>query len=224
MRRQLSRGIGGRSIDPSEPASGRFTRRDVRDVVDRSVRYIDDLVVFAELDRLKRRGNRLNVRLAVLTVAVYRALLDVGVPRDHAVDLVADAGWRLYVLGTRPLIAAGRLRARGRQRRINTVIRWMLRFPFSAPGRPGYEVEVREEDSAIYTTWTWCPPQVFVRELVTQHDDRGDLEAFRRSWCSYDWALNDLLAGGNGCYSRPCTMSDGDSRCDMRWSAVAAHE
>jgi hypothetical protein len=221
-RRQLRRRLGGRSIDPAAPEHGRLTRRDIDAVAERAFRGFDDLVGFAALDDIERRGNRLNVRLAVLTVALYRALLDVGVPRSHAYDLVADAGWGLYEIGARPLVAAARFRSRDQQQRVSTAIRWLLRFPFSAPGRPGYEVEVCEADDAIYTNWTWCPPQAFVRRLVAEDEDRGDLEAFRRSWCAYDWAFNDRLASGTGDYSRPHTMSYGDTHCDMRWSTPVA--
>ncbi|MDH3754890.1 MAG: hypothetical protein OEU32_13555 [Acidimicrobiia bacterium] len=222
MRHQLRRAIGGRPIDPAAPQRGRFTRRDIDQIVDMTLVGYDDLVGLAHLDRLESVGNRLNVRLAVVTVALYRVLLDLGVSRSHACDLVSDAGWRLYSLGTRPLLAMARLRTADRQARVATVLGWLLRFPFAAPGRPGYEVDVWNDDDAMYTTWTWCPPQAFVRHLVSEHDDRGDLEAFRTSWCSYDWALNDVLAGGFGDYSRPQTMSRGDPQCDMRWSTRVA--
>lgn len=221
-RRHLRRVLHGRSIDPTVPERGRLTRRDVHAIAERTFGWFDDLIGEAHLDELDRRGNRLNVRLAVMTVALYRALLDEGIPRDVARDLVADVGWRLYEVGVRPLATAARLRSSDPQRRINTVIRWLLRFPFSAPGRPGYEAEVWEEPDAICTTWTWCPPHAFVRRLVAEGEDRGDLDAFRRSWCSYDWALNDRLAGGRGGYTRPHTMSDGDTCCDMRWSTRVA--
>lgn len=218
MRRQLWLAIGGRPIDPSMPDRGRLTRSAVNDVAERTFSGFESLLEFANFDELDRRGNRLNVRLAVATVALYRALLDIGIPQSHACDLVADAGWRIYRSATRPLAAAAHLRSRQPQRRVEIVLELLLHFPFSAPGRPGYEVETWAEDDAMYTTWTCCPPHEFVRRLTREREDRGDLEAFRRSWCSYDWSLNDLLAGGDGDYSRPHTMSHGDSQCDMRWS------
>jgi hypothetical protein len=221
-RRHLRRALVGRSIDLDAPERGRFTRHDIDAVAERAFGGFDDLVGYAEQDEMERRGNRLNVRLAVLTIALYRALLDAGVPRGHACDLVADAGWGLYDISARTLAAAARFRSRDQQQQINTVIRWLLRFPFSAPGRPGYEVEVQATSDAIYTNWTWCPPQAFVRRLVAEDEDRGDLEAFKRSWCAYDWAFNDRLARGSGNYSRPHTMSDGDTHCDMRWSTGIA--
>lgn len=175
-RRHLRRALVGRSIDLDAPERGRFTRHDVDAVAERAFGGFDDLVGYAELDEMERRGNRLNVRLAVLTIALYRALLDAGVPRGHACDLVADAGWGLYDISARTLAAAARFRSRDQQQQINTVIRWLLRFPFSAPGRPGYEVEVQATSDAIYTNWTWCPPQAFVRRLVAEDEDRGDLK------------------------------------------------
>ena len=219
LRRQLRASIRGRRIDPEDRPSGRFSSRDISQIADLTLHQLDDLNSLAEYRTLSSAGNRLNTFLAVLTVSVYRALLDFGVPAPHARDLVADAGWRLYRLGTRPLVIAAHLRAKGRQRRLAIILTWLLRFPFGAPGRPGYEVEVRSDGEAVQTTWTWCPPLAYVRRVVEQRGDRGDIEAFRSSWFSYDWALNDLLAGGDGTYSRPHTMSRGDQLCDMTWSA-----
>jgi len=167
-------------------------------------------------------GSRLNVALAVLTVALHRALLRARVPPDHAIDLVADTGWGLYRLGARPIVFATRLRHRDPGRRMVTALRLLLRFPFSAPGRPGYEVEAHDRADGFTTTWTWCPPLAFVQDLIVEQGDQGELEVFRRSWCSYDWALNDVLTGGRGAYRRPHTLSSGDDRCDMTWSVSTA--
>jgi hypothetical protein len=61
--------------------------------------------------------------------------------------------------------------------------------------------------------------------VVERHGDRGELEAFYQSWCLYDWPAADILAGGrageHGHYERPHTLSQGDSVCDMCWSAAS---
>jgi hypothetical protein len=114
-----------------------------------------------------------------------------------------------------------RVATRSRQRRLEWTLRMLMRFPFSAPGKPGYAVEAWSDGERFHTHWTHCPPQAFVRHLVERRGDRGELEAFYRSWCLYDWAGADLLVGDGrrGHYARPHTMSRGDAVCDMCWSA-----
>ncbi|MGK2948728.1 MAG: hypothetical protein ACSLFP_09150 [Acidimicrobiales bacterium] len=220
--RVVRRSLGGRRIDPNDPGRGRFGRHDINRLVDGTFDEVERLWPVARLERLPTSGSRLNVALAVLTVALYRALVRVGVPSGHALDLVSDTGWRLYRLGARPIVLAARLRHRDPHRRMVTALQLFLRFPFSAPGRPGYEVEAHDGTDGYLTTWTWCPPLAFVQDLIKEQGDQGELEAFRRSWCSYDWALNDVLTAGRGAYRRPHTLSAGDDRCDMTW-AVSDH-
>ena len=94
-----------------------------------------------------------------------------------------------------------------------------LKFPFNAPGRPGYEVKVESQDSQILTYWSSCPPQTFVRNLIERDGDKGELEAFYRSWCLYDWPGADIIAGDDerGHYHRTSTLSKGDPVCNMCW-------
>ncbi|WP_238367839.1 hypothetical protein [Mesobacterium pallidum] len=164
-------------------------------------------------------GNRLMVELAVFTAAAYRVLLDAGWTAEAARSAVADAGWLLYARMLALSSLPFRLTTRDPAKRLRRTIRTLLRFPFGAPGAPGYEVRVSEDASGISTHFTHCPPQTFVRTLILR-DDRGDLEAFRQSWCRYDWPGADLIAGDGrrGHYSRPHTLSHGDLVCDMCWT------
>lgn len=176
----------------------------------------------AALTDLPSIGNRLMVELAIFTVAAYRVLLDSGWTAEAARSAVADAGWLLYsrmlALSSLPF----RMTTRDPVKRLRRTIRTLLWFPFDAPGAPGYEVHVSEDASGISTHFTHCPPQTFVRTLISD-DDRGDLEAFRQSWCRYDWPGADLIAGDGrrGHYSRPHTLSHGDTLCDMCWRGEA---
>lgn len=220
LRRSLRRHLAGRMIDPADAARGRFLRQGANRVADSMLRQADRLLAQARIDDLPTAGSRLNVGFTVLTVSLYRALLEQNVPRHHAVDLTADVVWHYYALGGRAVHRLAGLRTRDPHERMVTALRMLLRFPFGAPGRPAYEVETADNGDSFITTWTWCPPHAFVRQLIAEEADAGELEAFRRSWCSFDWAFNDLIAGGNGGYRRPHTMSDGDAFCDMTWQAV----
>lgn len=175
----------------------------------------------AELEKLPTIGNRLMVEFAVYTAAAYRALLDMGATEATARSALADMGWVVYAWMLRLSSLPFRLATRDPGTRLRRTIRSLLRFPFNAPGPPGYDVEVRCDGEDILTHFHRCPPQSFVRELIARTGDRGDLEAFNESWCQYDWPGADVIAGdGNrGHYERRQTLSRGDPVCDMCWKA-----
>jgi hypothetical protein len=168
-------------------------------------------------------GNRLMVELAVFTSAAYRVLLGEGVVPAMARQLVADTGWVVYARMLRLSSWPFRVVSRDPARRLRWTIRSLLRFPFSAPGAPGFAVETHLDGRDIVTYFTHCPPQSFVRALVGARGDRGDLEAFFASWCQYDWPGADIIAGDGerGHYARTQTLSRGDPQCDMCWKAKA---
>ncbi|MBZ0128362.1 MAG: hypothetical protein K8F59_04560 [Rhodobacteraceae bacterium] len=186
----------------------------------------DGLRPVANLPRLPRTGSRLLVEMAILTSAAYRVLLDNGVKADNARTLVADIGWDYYAAQLRLASLPFRLTTRDPGRRLQRTIRLLLWFPFGAPGAPGYAVDVSTKGPDILTHFTHCPPHSFVRTLIEIKGDRGDLEAFRQSWCTYDWPGADLIAadGKRGHYVRRRTLSAGDPVCDMCWSARATDQ
>ncbi len=222
MRKSLDEIILGRIKVPGNPQAGRFLASDIKLLLKNAWRNIDEMLPEANLDRIPTVGNRHNVFLAILTIGLYHAFIDAGIEQAYATELFADAGWKLYVtfLGIPKRIA--RIVTRDPQRQLNVILRMFLRFPFSTPGRPGYEVRVWAKDDRFVTHWTWCPPFQFVKQYVKAHGDRGEIEAFYRSWCWYDWALTYAMVDGSdqkGYYERPHTLSQGDDVCDMCWSA-----
>jgi hypothetical protein len=221
VRRAARQILEGRWTDPERPEAGRWLRRDVDAFLARTWREVDTLLPEAALATLPNFGNRHNVFLAVVTTAAYRALLDQGVERGHAMLLVGDVGWKIYAWLLQAASLPFRLARRSRAGRLEATLRALMRFPFAAPGPPGYQVETRFEPGRVHTHWTHCPPLAFVRRVVAAHGDRGEVEAFYRSWCLYDWPAADLLVddGRHGHYRRPHTLSRGDSVCDMCWYA-----
>ena len=215
--------LEGRLIERGHPERGRLLRHDVNQILDRARRELDELVSEANLERLPTHGNRHNALMALFTVAAYHAIVKRGIERIYAAELVADIGWKLYTTMIVVPKLVARIVYRDPQKQINFVLRAFMVYPFSAPGRPGYEVKAWSEADRYCTFWTHCPPLQAVRDYVRRHGDCGELEAFRMSWCSYDWALTyALLDGGfqeKGHYERPHTMSAGDDVCDMCWYA-----
>lgn len=213
----------GRLLDREQPERGRFLRHDVDAILSQTWREVDELLPEAHLERIPTLGNRQNVFLAVLTVGAYHALRQAGIEKEYAIELFADMGWKVYAkfLPLPKLIA--RIITRDPQKQVNIILRMFMVYPFSTPGRPGYECRAWAEPGRFCTYWTHCPPFEFIRQYVEAHGDSGELEAFQRSWCWYDWALAYAMVDGGfkvrGYYQRPHTLSQGDDICDMLWCA-----
>ncbi|MGA9533688.1 MAG: hypothetical protein WBR18_13305 [Anaerolineales bacterium] len=214
--------LEGRLKERGHPAAGRFLPSEVRTIHRQAWAEVEGLLPQVQLSEVPTWGNRHNVFLAVLSVAMYHALLERGVDRDYAIELFADVGWKLYVKFLVVPKAIARLRTPDPQEQMNLVLQMLLRFPFNAPGRPGYEVKGYSVGrSKFITDWTYCPPFDYVKQYVEKHGDRGEVQAFFRSWCQYDWALAYAIAEGTGqpgWYQRPHALSQGDDICDMTWS------
>ena len=175
---------------------------------------------YAELERLPAFGNRLMVEFAVYTAACDRVMRGCGIDPAHARAALADAGWRIYRRMLSLSSLPYRILTRDPAKRIRWTIRMLLRFPFNAPGAPGYEVETHVYDDRILTHVRHCPPHSFFRRLAEGSGDPDALRAFRESWCLYDWPGADLIAGDGirGHYRRTQTLSSGDPVCDMCWA------
>lgn len=223
VRRALSRSLLGREIARGDPEMGRFLKSDVIAVHQDLWRNLDRIDLQAAFDALPNFGNRHNVFLAAVTLAGYRALRVRGIDKEHAVDLLGDVGWQLYMMLASLPRTIGKVFVRDPQKRIEYILRALMVFPFSAPGRPGYEVRAWADDDGFHTHWTCCPPFEFAERLSVLSGDKGELDAFRLTWCTYDWGLTYALLDGAfgvaGRYERPHTLSYGDSVCDMCWSA-----
>lgn len=211
----------GRMIQRDRPEMGRFLRHDADRVLKETWDEVDEILPSAELDRLPTFGNRHNVFLAIVTVACYHALINSGIERQYAIELVADLGWKLYTrFITLPRFVA-RLSSRDPHRQMGLILLILSKFPFNITGKPGYEANGHIEPECYCINYTFCPPYGFVKEYVEHNGDRGEIELFQRSWCWYDWAFAYAMVDGGyqklGHYERPHTLSSGDEVCDMRW-------
>ncbi|NOX72804.1 MAG: L-2-amino-thiazoline-4-carboxylic acid hydrolase [Alphaproteobacteria bacterium] len=182
-----------------------------------------DLRPVAELEKLPYTGNRILVELSILTIAAYRVLCREGIDPADARAAIADTGWNIYASQLALASLPFRLTSRDPAVRLQRTVRLLLWFPFSASKAPGYEVKTWLKDGDIYTHFTHCPPQTFVRNLIAQQGDKGELQAFAESWCKYDWPGADIIAGDSqrGHYERTKTLSSGDKLCDMCWKGRA---
>lgn len=216
--------LASRALVDADGSEVRWLRPEIDRFLDELEMEADTLRPGAGLQMLPSFGNRLMVELAVYTAACDRVLRRNGIAPASARQVVADLGWDVYrrmlALSSWPV----RLVARDPGRRLRWTIRMLLRFPFDAPGAPGYAVETRSEGEDLLTHFTHCPPQSYVRRLSEETGDPDALEAFRQSWCLYDWAGADIIAGDGqrGHYRRRRTLSHGDPVCDMCWRRRAS--
>lgn len=224
MKHAAHRVLLRRTIQLKDGTELRWFKPDVK----RFLAGIEDEVITlrpaARLSELPNTGNRLMVELAVYTIASYRAMLRLNIEVMAAKRLTADIGWDIYAFMLRLSSLPFGIITRNPGKRLRWTIRLLLHFPFNAPGAPGYAVTAWNDDDAIHTHWTHCPPQTFVRNLISETGDCGDLDAFYRSWCLYDWPGADLIAGDRrrGHYHRSQTLSRGDPVCDMCWAGRAS--
>lgn len=220
LKREVRRGfrsaLVGRERVPGSARHGRFTRPDVDGIVDDAWAEVETLLPAARLQRFPRRGTRLNVFLAVVTLAAFRALRRAGVDHERAISLTADGGWPVYQRMLRLPRALARLFRRAPQSRMSFIIRSLLRFPFAPPAdheAPGYRVRAWEDDEGMHTHWTRCPPLDVFRALC----QGSELDAFRGTWCQFDFpAAEQMVRGGR--FRRPHVLSEGDPVCDMTWT------
>jgi hypothetical protein len=219
FRRAARQTLKGRLFDSAEPNKGRWFESDIKEYLSQVWARTNALMPAAELDGLPTYGNRHNVFLAVVTTAAYQVMIERGVPTGHANAIVGDLGWKIYSWMLTNVSIPFRIFVRHPGRRMEKTLRALMVFPFNAPGAPGYEVSVWTEGFNTFTHWTHCPPQTFVRRLIEENGDQGELDAFYNSWCLYDWPGADILAndGQHGHYIRKQTLSKGDSVCDMCW-------
>jgi hypothetical protein len=198
----------GRSRARQSSDCGRFTRADVDDLLKTAwVHYAERV---GKLPREPTVGSRMNVRLACFTMSFFDALLAIGADREYAIELVADAAWKVYRLwstialelahltpGKATALAFAVSKDGGHQGDVS------LRFPFNAPG---YLIEPVPADNGTAFDVVRCPVANYFRE-------QGAIDLCAASWCNLDYALAELT---NEKLVRTKTLVRGDDRCDFR--------
>jgi hypothetical protein len=201
------RAIAGRNRVRGGAVSGRFVPSDVDHFLRQAWQRYDELSV--SLPPQPTRGSRMNLRLAALTDAMLGVLVDAGVERQYAVELIADTSWKIYEVWGRLGAIAALLRPSGDETlafaRTYSDGSVRLTFPFEAPG---YVVRPAEPscDSEVAFDVVHCPVAEYFRA-------RGEVDLCRAAWCDLDYPLADL----RGCtLKRSTTLVEGADRCDFR--------
>lgn len=194
----------GRDRSRQSTEQGRFTRRDVDDVLKKA--WIDYSARSKKLSPEPTFGSKMNVRLACFTMSFFDALLAAGTERDYAINLIADTAWRVYRLWSMAALGFARLTPGRRTSLAFAVNRHQglsLSFPFNAPG---YVIEPVSAPSGTAFDVVRCPIADYFRS-------EGAIDLCTASWCNLDYALAELTGEK---LVRTKTLVQGDGRCDFR--------
>jgi len=198
----------GRNRARQSPERGCFTRADVDGLL--KTAWSDYAERVGGLPSEPTVGSRMNLRLACFTMCFFNALLGAGVERAYAIELVADAVWKVYRLWSTVALGLARLtpgkttslafavtKAGGRQARVS------LSFPFNAPG---YRIEPVPAESGTAFDVVRCPVADYFRR-------QGAIDLCSASWCNLDYPLAEMTGER---LVRTKTLVRGDDRCDFR--------
>jgi ubiquinone biosynthesis protein len=199
----------GRNRAQRSPERGRFTRGDVDALLKTAWRDYTARVV--KLQPEPTAGSRMNVKLACFTLSFCNALLGIGTERAYAIELVADAAWRVYRLWSSIALGLARVTP-GKTTSLAFAVtnqgdhgRMSLRFPFNAPG---YLIEAVPAETRTAFDVVRCPIATYFRGEVA-------IDVCSASWCNLDYALAELT---HEKLVRTKTLVRGDDRCDFRLS------
>jgi len=198
----------GRNRVRQSPDRARFTHADVDALLKTAWANYAERV--GKLPPEPTVGSRMNVRLACFTMSFFNALLAIGTDREYAIELVADATWKVYRLWS--IIALGLAHLTpGKTTALAFAVTKhgdqqsdvSLRFPFNAPG---YLIEPVAAGSGTAFDVVRCPIADYFR-------GEGAVDLCTASWCNLDYALAELA---HEKLVRTKTLVRGDDRCDFR--------
>jgi hypothetical protein len=197
--RAARQALVGRNRAQRSPDRGRFTRADVEALL--KTAWGDYAARVVKLPPEPTVGSRMNVKLACFTMSFSNALLGIGTERAYAIELVADAVWRVYRLWSAAALGLAHVTP-GKTTSLAFAVtnhgdphgRVSLSFPFNAPG---YLIE------AYRPHRTSCRPRARGRTREWQRQSRPQL------WIS---TLTNSL-GGSRPHSRTAGYGGAIQKC-----------
>lgn len=200
--------IVGRKRSRTDGTQARFTGAQVARLLRQA--WSDYTEQLPTLPPQPTKGSTMNLRLAVLTIGMFRALLDEGIERAYAVELVSDVSWRVYGTWgalwawlTPRTLAPGRL-----ARRVRPDGTFVLGFPFDAPA---YVARFVPSKALLSFDMTRCP-------VADYFQAQGAVDLCVSAWCDLDYAIGEQQGL---VLRRTTTLVEGAPACDFRWSRAA---
>ena len=156
-----------------------------------------------DVPRMETRRGNLNLRFAVLSVELYRVLLEEGLKESEAIEEINTLMWGTYkFIGNIVWLLGGR---RNKLARVQSSMSLLRRGLFPKPDF-GWE-EISRTDKISGFNCTKCPiGAYFLKENLS--------DVCVQSICKLDHQLSDHL-GVN--FERTKTIANGDETCDFRW-------
>ena len=157
----------------------------------------------------------MNVQLAAITISLFQVLLETGIERTYAIELISDMTWQPYAQLGRLNRVLTRILPRALTKPLQNeadVARhvqkdgtFALGFPFNAPGYIAQYVPMK---GAAAFDMIRCPvAQVF--------RDRAAVDLCLATWYNLDYSLAEIKHI-NGKLQRTTTLVQGADRCDFR--------
>jgi len=195
----------GRNWDRAQAGKGRVTRSDVRKILRQVWKRYGQLATRVPLQATV--GNQMNILLACITFCCLETLLELGVGRSYAIELIGDVSWGIYEKWAAVPLTLARFRPRDARGQMRFAVNAFLRFPFSPPG---YLLERLTSQDGISFDVRRCMIAEYFR-------DQGAADLCVGTWCNLDFALAEMWGGW---LERSQTLAAGSSRCDFRFKAL----
>lgn len=212
IRWAATRALVGRIRDRNKAERARFTRNEVNRFADLAWDKYQDFA--PNLPSQPTRGSQMNVRLAALTLSMFQVLLEAGIERTYAIELVSDMTWNVY----RQWVRLSRFALRILPESLTHPVRndanvrrhvkkdgtFVLGFPFNAPGYIAWYVPMK---GAAAFDMIRCP----VAEVFR---GQGSVDLCLSAWCNLDYSVAEMTGLK---LQRTTTIVEGSDRCDFRW-------
>lgn len=194
--------LAGRSRDRYKPGAGRFSHPEITQILDRAWNDFDRLA--PSVPQEVTLGSRMNVLLACLTAAMLQAMIASGVERAYAIELIADACWKIYEQWGAIARLVSRVLTRKPVEQLQVSVNMFLRFPFNPPG---YQFVRVPNDQGISVDMHRCPVAEYFRS-------RSAADLCQGTWCNLDYGLAEMWGGQ---LQRTGTLAVGDDHCDFEF-------
>ena len=195
------------------PEYGRFTQQGIERITLQTEANIRELMPY--LDDLNNIGNYQKQYEGLLTLAIYRSLIEANIETNYAINLLGDIIWQTFlnVRGFIPIIGPLAkklitLRTKDPMIILGKLLKIMKKYPYS---EPGYKINFYEKDQIYYWDTYTCSAYDFYKKFGNE-----EMKLFRRLWCTLDYAVAERAVEG-GKYEREHCLADGDEVCDMRY-------
>jgi hypothetical protein len=201
----------GRNRSKNQPEKGRFNAVDFNAITRTTWKNYRRLL--PDAPEFQTRGNRKMMDAGVLSLAMYRALVNTVGDREYATQLAGDILWKYYAMDLILSNLLSRVLFRDPYKRLNFQLQLGIKHRF---GPPEYKVNYHAGPNGFNLDFSQCPICDYFRKQGEE-----ELAFFRKTWCILDFALPDIMAAkGVMQYTRPHTLSAGDTVCDMKFTIL----